>query len=41
MPYEKYERSLATKVIKEAIEFIIKHGDDVAKVVAKVSGKTF
>lgn len=34
------ERSLATKVIKEAIEFIIKHGDDAAKVVAKVSGKT-
>lgn len=34
------ERSVATKTIKEAIEFIIKHGDDAAKVVAKVSGKT-
>ena len=34
------ERNLATKVIKEAIEFIIKHGDEAAKVIEKVAGKT-
>lgn len=34
------ERNLATKIIKEAIEFTIKHGDEAAKVIEKVAGKT-
>ena len=34
------ERNLATKLIKEAIEFIIKHGDEAAKEIDKVAGKT-
>lgn len=34
------ERSLATKVVKEIIEFIIEHGDDAAKVIKKVAGKS-
>ena len=34
------ERNLATKIIKEAIELIIKHGDEAAKVIEKVAGKT-
>lgn len=31
--------SLKSKVIKEAIQFILKHGDEAAKVVEKVAGK--
>ena len=32
--------NLGTKVVKEAIEFIIKHADEAAKVIEKVAGKT-
>lgn len=34
------ERSLGTKVVKEAIEFILKHADEAAEVVENVAGKT-
>ena len=34
------ERNLATKIIKKAIKFIIKHGDEAAKVIEKIAGKT-
>lgn len=37
---DESDRNLATKFIKESIEFIIKHGDEAAKVIEKVSGKT-
>lgn len=34
------ERNLATKVVKEAIEFILKHSDEAAKIIEKILGKT-
>ena len=34
------ERNFATKVVKDAIEFILKHGDEAAKIIEKISGKT-
>lgn len=34
------ERSVPTIIIKGAIKFIIKYGDDAAQIVAKISGKT-
>jgi len=39
-PQSRYSaQGVKTKVIKEIIEFIIKHGDDAAKIIKRVSGK--
>lgn len=33
-------RNVGTKIVKQAIKFIVKHADDAAKIVEKVAGKT-
>ena len=34
------ERNFATKVVKDAIEFILKHGDEAAKIIEKTENST-